>query len=206
MGRYHLSPRTVSKLPGFTLAVLLALVLPAFAGAVYQWTDADGAVHFTDDPGKIPKKFRDSVQQLSPPDQPKEPAGPRSEEPEGGPPAEPEPGAAPKRESVSEPGPSRSLPSEPVDARGHNREWWRERVREWQAKKADAQAKLADAQERLGRERFLNATTGNMQRIQEISAEVSKYEEDIREAENVLTDVLPDEARKAQAPPGWVRE
>jgi hypothetical protein len=40
-----------------------------------------------------------------------------------------------------------------------------------------------------------------MQRIQEISAEVSMYEAQILEAENMLTDGLPDEARRAQAPP-----
>lgn len=73
-------------------------------------------------------------------------------------------------------------------------------MQEWQNTKTDAQTKLADAQERLGQERFLNATTGTMQRIQEISAEVSMYEAQILEAENMLTDGLPDEARRAQAP------
>jgi hypothetical protein len=179
---------------------VLAVAPAALAGAVYQWTDADGGRHFTDDPSTIPKKFRDTVQQLSPPDEPSEPKGPPSAEAEGEsrPESPPEPASEPGRPQVSAP--------EAVDARGHNREWWWQRVQEWQTKKADAQTKLADAQERLGRERFLNATTGNMERIQEISAEVSTYEAQIREAENMLTDGLPDEARKAQAPPGWLRE
>ena len=200
MSRYSLSCRLVSKVPGLALVLVFALAPCSLAGAVYQWTDADGGIHFTDDPSKIPKKFRDTVQQLSPPDAPSEPKGPPSVE------TEPEPRPAKPPEPASEPEPSQVTPSEAVDARGHDREWWRQRVQEWLTKKADAQAKLADAQERLGRERFLNATTGNMQRIQEISAEVSTYEEQIREAENMLTDGLPDEARKAQAPPGWLRE
>jgi hypothetical protein len=190
----------VSKVPGLALGLALALVPCALAGAVYQWTDADGGIHFTDDPSTIPKKFRDAVQQLSPPDAPSEPKGPPSVE------AEPESQRAKQPESASEPERPQVSPSEALDARGHNREWWQQRVQEWQTRKADAQARLADAQERLGRERFLNATTGNMQRIQEISAEVSMYEEQIKEAENMLTDGLPDEARKAQAPPGWLRE
>jgi hypothetical protein len=204
---YPLRPpsRIVSNVAGLSLGLVLAVAPGALAGAVYQWTDADGGIHFTDDPSTIPKKFRDTVQQLRPPGEPKEPAGPPSAEPEGGLPAVSQPEATSKREPASEPVPSQAPPSEALDARGHNRDWWRQRVQEWESKKAEAEARLADAQERLGRERFLNATTGNMQRIQEISAEVSMYEEQIKEAENMLTDGLPDEARRAQAPPGWLR-
>ncbi len=173
---------------GLGLALLLAIAPgTGAAGAVYQWTDADGVVHFSDDPGKIPKKFHGTVQELRRPDEPKAPNGINPEDAQGA------------QESVSK-------PAEAVDADGHNREWWQQRVRKWEQKKTDAQANLADAQERLGKERFLNATTGNMQRIQDISAEVSKYENDLREAENMLSDGLPDEARRAQAPPGWLRE
>ncbi|MEW6681874.1 MAG: DUF4124 domain-containing protein [Nitrospirota bacterium] len=195
------SPRA-AKILGLALAVVITFSLApaALAGAVYQWTDADGAIHFTDDPGKIPKKFRDTVKEIRPPDEPDEPEGGPSSEPEAQPRTQKQP------EPASEPEPAQVAPSEPVDARGHNEKWWRQRVQEWQDQKADAQAKLADAQERLGRERFLNATTGNMLRIQEISAEVEMYEKQIREAENMLTEILPDEARKAQAPPGWLRE
>jgi len=197
-------PKMIAKILSVMIPLFLAVAPCALAGAVYQWTDADGAVHFTDDPGKIPKKFHDSVQQLRPPDQPKEPKAAPSEESESA--VESKPEAPPKPASEPERVQPTTAPSEPVDAHGHNREWWRKRVQEWQEKKADAQAKLADAQERLGQERFLNATTGNMERIQDISAEVSMYEKQIREAENMLSDGLPDEARKAQAPPGWARE
>jgi hypothetical protein len=165
---------------------------------VYQWTDADGAIHFTDDPGKIPKKYHHTVKEVQPPDEPGEENGSTSAAPA----TPPRPTSPPKRASE----PSQSAPSEAVDARGHNEAWWRQRVQEWQDKKTDAQAKLADAQERLGRERFLNATTGNMKRVQDISAEVAMYEEQIREAERMLTEELPDEARRAQAPPGWLRD
>lgn len=200
MDAYHPSSPKAAKVLGPVLAIVFALAPCALAGAVYQWTDADGAIHFTDDPGKIPKKFRDTVKEIRPPDEPSEPEGTPSSEPEAQSRTQKQP------EPASEPEPSQVAPSEPVDSRGHNQEWWRQRVQEWQDKKADAQAKLADAQERLGQERFLNATTGNMKRIQEISAEVEMYEQQIREAENMLTEVLPDEARKAQAPPGWLRE
>src|SRR5688500_6966548 len=37
------------------LLALLLLSLPAFAGEIYRWTDADGVEHFTDDPTQIPR-------------------------------------------------------------------------------------------------------------------------------------------------------
>jgi hypothetical protein len=186
--------RLVPKGLGPALAILLALASGAGAAGIYQWTDSKGVVHFTDDPGKVPKKYHDTVLEVQPPDEESEPNGTPS--PEGRPTSKPVP--APDADEYS--------PSEAVDAYGHNRDWWRQRVQEWRDKKAEAQAKLADAQERLGRERFLNQTAGNMKRIQDISAEVSMFEEQVREAEHMLAEELPDEARKAQAPPGWLRE
>jgi len=164
----------------------------AFAADVtYQWTDADGVIHFTDDAGKIPENFRDSAQEIRHPDEPKK-----------------KPSPAPESESQPEIQPEhrRMIPSEAVDDNGHNREWWQDRVQEWQSIKADAQAKLADAQEQLGRARYLDSTPAQSKKVQEISAEISKYEKKIQEADSMLTDGLADEARQANAPPGWLGE
>ncbi|MHB8877185.1 MAG: DUF4124 domain-containing protein [Myxococcaceae bacterium] len=40
----------------------------ASAQSIYQWTDADGGMHFTDDPGSIPQKYRARSQTLSGPE------------------------------------------------------------------------------------------------------------------------------------------
>lgn len=194
MSLHRLSAFRAAKILGPGLAIVMGCSVGALGAGVYQWTDSQGVVHFTDDPGKVPKKYHDTVQEVQPPD--------TEESDDASPTAKPTPGPRPTPDSDR----GQYTPSEPVDAHGHTREWWRQRVQEWQETKTNAQVKLADAQDRLGRERFLNATTGNMQRIQELSAEVAMYEQQIREAETMLTDVLPDEARKAQAPPGWLRE
>ncbi len=196
----HFPLDTGSRGRWFALALVLALAPGAGAAGIYQWTDSNGVVHFTDDPGKVPKKYHDTVREVQPPKEESEPDG--ASAPEAQPTSKPRPRPTPTPDSDNR----QYSPSEAVDAYGHNRDWWRQRVQEWEDKKAEAQAKLAEAQERLGRERFLNQTTGNMQRIQEISAEVTTYEAEIREAENMLAEELPDEARKAQAPPGWLRE
>ncbi len=41
-----------------------ALAAPAAAGVAYKWTDASGAVSFTDDADRIPKQFRDSAEKI----------------------------------------------------------------------------------------------------------------------------------------------
>jgi Domain of unknown function (DUF4124) len=182
----------VPPLIGLALILLVALVPAAFSDDVtYQWTDADGVIHFTDDPGQIPETFRDSAQQILHLDEPQK-------SPSKAPEAQSQPETQPERPRVPRP--------EAVDSNGHNRDWWQQRVKEWQSMKADAQAKLADAQERLGRARYLDSTPAQSKKVQEISAEISKYEKEVREADHMLTDGLSDEAREANAPPGWLRE
>ncbi|HKZ16453.1 MAG TPA: DUF4124 domain-containing protein, partial [Geobacteraceae bacterium] len=43
------------------LSVMSGIFLPAFmaSGEFYQYQDDKGTIHFTDDRGKIPKKYRD---------------------------------------------------------------------------------------------------------------------------------------------------
>jgi len=187
--------RRMAQLFALILFLQTSFVPAGFTDEVtYQWTDADGVIHFTDDPGNIPEGFRDTARQILHPDEPSMPKSPPSTAPE----SESPPGAQPQPPRVSRP--------EDVDANGHNREWWQERVQDWQSRKAEAEAKLADAQERLGRARYLDSTPAQSKRVQEITDEISKYENAIREADHMLTDGLSDEAREANAPPGWLRE
>ena len=80
---------------------LVALSLPAVAGMVYEWTDNEGVVHFTDNPRTIPPKYRKGVKErgsenLSPP--------------------APRPAPAPR----SAPPPEVARPG------GHPAQWWRQ--------------------------------------------------------------------------------
>ena len=42
--------------------------LTVFAQVVYRWVDADGLMHFTDDPASIPPKYRASASKMAPPE------------------------------------------------------------------------------------------------------------------------------------------
>ena len=90
-----------------------------------------------------------------------------------------------------------------VDSDGHDQQWWRERVQMWQNKKAEANNKLTQAQEELANNQL--STFQAIQKRIELNEEIQQYQNDLREAEEMLSVTLPDEARKAGAPPGWLR-
>jgi hypothetical protein len=171
---------------GLVIALVLAAAPCAVAGVFYKWIDHDWVVHLTDDLAKIPKNHRDGGQEIV----------------VSGEPNRPVPQTSPSPESEAEKG----KPSGDLDLKGHDRQWWQSRMQEWRNRKANAEGKLADARDRLRRERFSDANVGTYQRQRDIADEISNYEEQIREAERMLTDELPEEARKAGAPPGWLRE
>lgn len=186
MKSHRLLPGPLWSVLGLVCALILAGAPCAVAGVFYQWSDDDGVVHLTDDPAKIPKDFRDEAQEIRLPDEPSRP--------------EPPPARTP--ESPAETG----KPAGDVDLQGHDRPWWERRMQEWRNRKAEAEGKLVDARARLRRERFLDSNVGSYQRQQEILDEISAYEKQISEADRMLTNELPEDARRAGAPPGWLRE
>jgi hypothetical protein len=91
---------------------------------------------------------------------------------------------------------------------------------EWQKRVADARQQLAEAEARKARlEQKRNAlkyewAAPGASRTNEMidaelgrtNAELLEAQQDIDEATNLLEVVIPDEARKAGVPPGWLRE
>lgn len=55
--------RNLLMLGGALLAV--ALAAPATAGTLYRWTAPDGSVSFTDDPKRIPERYRDGAEAVA---------------------------------------------------------------------------------------------------------------------------------------------
>ena len=46
------------------LVLLVALATPALAGSIYKWTTEDGSVAFTDDPKRVPERYRSQVKTI----------------------------------------------------------------------------------------------------------------------------------------------
>jgi hypothetical protein len=181
----------------FLLFLLLAVPLlatsaaPSFGGPIYQWTDEEGNIGFTDDPARIPAKYRRNaiLENSIPKDSDKNRA------------SEPNPPA-----STPEAPP---LPSEePTDAAGHDETFWRERIE-----------RLRDEQERLSRTRNklaleaeslsnpLTSSRGEERaRYQELQGQLAELDLKIADIETQITVSIPEEARKLNVPPGWLRE
>lgn len=164
---------------------------PSFGGPIYQWTDEEGNVGFTDDPARIPAKYRrNAILENS---IPREPEQSHTSEP---------------KELASAPE-APPLPSEePTDAGGHDEAYWRERIE-----------RLRGEQERLTRTRTkleleaeslsnpLTSSRGEQRaRYQELQGQLSELDQKIADIETQITVVIPEEARKLNVPPGWLRE
>ncbi len=162
------------------LAIMLGVASPAFAAVTYVWEDDLGVIYLAEDAATIPKRYRERVREITLSDTPS--------------PHEDQTSAAPQPRSQT------GTRTEDVDLQGHNRQWWRETVQEWRERKTAAEYDLERAQERFRRLWNDNSPLGDARE------QVQRYEEDVREATRVLNEVLPEQARKAGAPPGWLRD
>lgn len=160
----------------------------------YQWTDRKGVVHVTDDPSKIPAKYYSSTVKI----ERDESEGARS-------------APAQQQEQVSQPQPSPSSQTAEDPARAH----WRTRMREAKARLADAEKRYHDLERRRDeiRQNWGGPSAGRAMAEYEAREQASRLEEqmksvqdEVTEARNEVENVIPDEARRAGVPPGWLRE
>jgi hypothetical protein len=106
------------RLAGATAGLALALALPAAAdddegAALYRWSDEQGAVRYTPDPGRIPRSRRAGAQLVEPGEPPPgggvAPAAPPAPEPPGAP-----PGDSPvPRHTLDSPAPTQPVEASP---------------------------------------------------------------------------------------------
>jgi len=151
---------------------------------MYQWTDGNGVVHMSDRLEQVPVKYRKNTQTITMP--------------------EPENSAA--TTVMPERTPSR-FEAEQED----KQDAWKQRYQEWKERLKEAQ-KRCDALEQ--KRTKLNAPWGTTAAAPEqMRVEIDQTDKDLQsaraeleEARTMVNKVLPDEARKAGVPPGWLRE
>lgn len=154
----------------------------------YQWTDEKGVVHITDGLGKVPKKYRDKAVKLE----------------------------TSKDESAVED----QQPQETINSPHVTEEEIREQDRKalWQGRMKDAKKKLAELKQRYQeldqkRNELLmswggpaSGRLGDRVQAEQIAEKMKEVQKEIDAAQNEIEEVIPDEARKAGVPPGWLRE
>jgi hypothetical protein len=156
---------------------------------LYQWKDDQGVVNVTDDLEKVPPKYRSKATQLLQPgvDKGEQRSGDaRKEQPQG------------------------------VDAGS------RDEIKkaEWQQKMLDAKRRLMVAEEQYSRleqrKNEILSRTGSsgaalptqemLDEMNSLTGELAKAKIDVDNARNEVEVTIPDEARRAGIPPGWLRE
>jgi len=177
----------------------------AFGQEVYRWVDEQGTVHFTDDLGQVPEKYRDKVQKKEPPKEPPitQPTPPQ--------PAPSQPLAPPTGMGIDKG--SGATPRQ-KDILGRGEEWWRAKVNEWNEKLKTAQRNYENAySEWKSKENELESSKFKPDSVKrKLKAEIKDLEEKTRdwekqmnEAKNMLENVLPKQAQDYQANPEWLK-
>jgi len=152
---------------------------------LYQWTDDKGMVHITDGLEKVPEKYRDQAIKL----------------------------LQPKKEDT---GQGQQVQQEQRYSPGANADEVTKAA--WQQRMRGAKQRLAGAEDRYQkldqrRDELLRSWGGPAsgrlaERIEadKIEQEMQNLQKEIGEARRDVNVVIPEEARKAGIPPGWLRE
>ncbi len=167
------------------LAACILLLSAAQARAeFYRWVDKEGKEFFTNEPLKIPPEYRSSATKVEP-DESRVSVG-----------------------SQQHAGKTRIASSEHKDKYGRGEGYWRKRSADLRAKLRDQETRrdlvvkqlkeLDQKPERLSG-KSKKARTG-------LEKKKTKLETDIAKTRRTLEVDLPEEARKADAYPGWIRE
>jgi len=161
-------------------------------GSLYEWTDDRGVVNVTDDLSKVPDKYRSRAKKLGS-------SGPGQ--------------AGQGAVSPQAPSPSEAVPG-PVERSDEDRK------AQWQRRMRDAKQQLAAAEDRYRqlsqRKSDMASQWGSagaalppqdvLDQMAQIDRDLEKAKSDINDAKNMVEVTIPDEARKAGIPPGWLRE
>jgi hypothetical protein len=155
---------------------------------LYQWVDDKGIVHITDSLGKVPKQYNDKAIKMT----------------------------QPGKEDVDQEQQVQQRPVYPSEAETEGDGTAMKAV--WQQRMRGAKQRLADAEKRYEKlDQHRNALLRNWgadafgRRTERIEAEkieqqMKEVQQEIDDARNEIEVVIPDEARKANVPPGWLRE
>lgn len=150
----------------------------------YRWVDTDGREFFTNDPQKIPEEYRDRAATVRP---------------------------DASRVSVTETAPGSERVSvttrEHRDKRGRGEEYWRRRAKNLRLKLRDKQDQYDQVLRRLEDEERKRKKSSRRKTSSSAAAKKKvKLEREIASIRRELEVTLPEEARKAEAYPGWIRE
>jgi len=172
------------------LTVCLLFLSASFARAeFYRWVDREGKEFFTNDREQVPQEYRNNAVAVKPDE---------------------------RRVSVGEKSVSTRMPSATLkdhkDKYGRGEEHWRKRAAKLRKELEVLQDKyylfLKQEREDENKPKRLTVKNSSNKKISRSSREKKKetLEKDVAQKKHELEVELPEEARKADAYPGWLRE
>lgn len=170
---------------------LLLLLLLAFAAVeaeagFYRWTDAEGREFFTNDLEKVPPQYRSGAR----------PVEVREDRVSTAPSSTGVPAAG---------GTVRVQPHKDRNGRGEG--YWKKRADDLRRKirKRETERSTLLRQQEAADQRRTGTSKADQKAKRERQRKLSKIDQDLKRLQRELTVELPEDARKADALPGWVR-
>jgi len=158
---------------------------------LYQWTDDKGVMHMTDTLNNVPEAYRKKARKM--------------ETGKGG---EGTGGQQLQRENSPVDAESSE---EAEDAEEAGKAEWQQQIKTWKSKLARAENHYQELDQqwktlygRWGGAAYSPPET--KLQVQQIQQEMETTKQEIDEARNMIDVVIPERARKAGVPPGWLRE
>jgi len=192
----------------FIFVGLIFYYASSLAQEVYRWVDEKGTVHFADDLTLVPERYQGQVQKKAAPQEPPPPPIPPSTRlPEK---------VTPQKMRPEKPKIEKKPESVPVqkDILGRGEEWWKARVKEWEGKLSKAQKNhetelnaLKAKEKELEESKFKPDSLKRKLKadIKALGEKVKEWENQAKEARNMLDIVLPKEAEEYRADPRWLK-
>jgi hypothetical protein len=156
---------------------------------LYTWTDDNGGVHITDGLGNVPEQYRPKARKI--------------EDSRKG-----EAGQGQQTQNVM--GGTAGSESEEETEESRKAEW-QDSIREWKTRLYQAEKRYRELDQQ--RTELLMSSGGpaygpieNKVKAEQVAQEMTEVQKQIDEARNMLDVVIPEDARKAGVPPGWLRE
>jgi len=154
---------------------------------LYQWTDEKGVVYITDDLNKVPKVYRDKALKLT----------------------QPKTEGVDQKQVQQKSGYSSGSGSEAADAAG--KAVWQQRMRGARQRLEAAEKRYHELDQRRNEllQSWGGPASGRLDTrtdADSVEQEMKGVQGEIDAARNDLDVVIPEEARKAGIPPGWLRE
>ncbi len=178
-------------IPSVLLALVLGVAATARAERAYRYTDDRGSLHIVDSLEKVPTKYRDQVQMKKV--NPIPLAGPVE-------PVEKEKDTKAAADAKAPEGDGKTAEAdknkkkEVTDREGHNEQYWKSEFTACNGRVDTLEARVAEIQKSIGAGYGAGEAARQLEETQKQLADARKNCEELRK-----------KARKAGAPPGWIR-